>query len=488
MLIKQILQEKFGYNEFKNGQEEVICAVLNGRNVLAMLPTGTGKSLCYQLPAYILKGAVLIVSPLISLMEDQVEQLRLFGEKYAISLNSFIEFEERKEIFQQLHQYRFIFISPEMLNQPYVVNKIKQLNISLFVIDEAHCISQWGPDFRPDYLKLGEFRKLIDSPPTLALTATATKQVRKEIKRSLQLDEMEEFIYSVDRKNIAIHVEKVQHYQEKEKKIFDLTQTLQKPGIVYFTSKKLTEEMAEKLKKHGQERVAAYHGGMTKEDRLMIQQQFMNNQIDIICATNAFGMGVNKNNIRFIIHFHLPSQMESYLQEIGRAGRDGKRSIAYLLYERNDERIYQHMHSEEFPSKTQLEFLKKMNIHTINEKELEKLGFTEIQQRFIRYYREQACDSTQAIELMEAVIEERMTYKKSKLNEMVHWIYSTQCRREQIVSIFDEQLTKTNETCCDRCKFSLEPFNELKSEKAEVMEDWQIILKKLLIRTDANEG
>ncbi|PTY82567.1 hypothetical protein B5V90_19640 [Heyndrickxia sporothermodurans] len=307
------LNKQFGYDMFRIGQEEVITSVLEGKHTLAVLPTGTGKSLCYQLPGYLLKGIVIIVSPLLSLMQDQVEQLKINGEKRVTALNSFLESKERKQIIHSLQNYRFIYTSPEMLTNNEILQKLKQMEISLFVVDEAHCISQWGPDFRPDYLNLSMIRSELKNPTTLALTATATEDVRADIIKHLNLDNVNQLIYSVDRPNIALVVEETTNYNDKVNKLLQFVKQLQKPGIIYFSSKRLTEEMAALLRNNGIAQTAAYHGGMDREQRILIQQQFLHNQLQVICATSAFGMGVNKENIRFVIHFHMPYQLDSYL-------------------------------------------------------------------------------------------------------------------------------------------------------------------------------
>ncbi|MDO7488252.1 ATP-dependent DNA helicase RecQ [Peribacillus frigoritolerans] len=393
MNIERVLKEKFGFDEFRPGQKEVVESLMTGRHTLAMLPTGSGKSLCYQLPAYLLNKTVLIVSPLLSLMQDQADQLKMSGEKSVLTLNSFLTLNQKRKAFDRLHSYRFIFLSPEMLSIDDVIKSLKSIEIGLFVIDEAHCISQWGYDFRPDYLNLGEVRRELNNPLTLALTATATDEVRRDIVVKLNIGQVKEMVSSVDRENIAIIVERMFSYDEKLARVLELVRKFTGSGIIYFSSKKVAESVAGFLQDNGIDSVNYYHGGMEQEQRMLIQQQFISGQLKIICATSAFGMGVNKSDVRYVIHFHIPSTMEAYLQEIGRAGRDRKQSVAVLLYSEGDEGLPLHLMEQQLPTDSQIDgvcsFLnatqKNLANFTLSEKEQLSQSFSlnEIQLRFL---------------------------------------------------------------------------------------------------------
>ena len=476
------LYNHFGFSSFRTGQEDVISSVLNGKDTLALLPTGTGKSLCYQLPGYLMTGAVLIVSPLLSLMQDQVDQFRMMGEKKVIALNSFLTFQERKKLLNTLHLYRFIYISPEMLTNEFVLEKIKKLNITLFVVDEAHCISQWGHDFRPDYLNLHEVRALLGNPVTLALTATATEEVREDIIKYLRLKRVNQLIFSVDRPNISLTVDKVRNHQMKVKKLLYLVKHLQKPGIIYFSSKRLAEEIAQLLRNEGIGNIAAYHAGMEQEQRILIQQQFLHDQIQIICATSAFGMGVNKDNIRFVIHFHMPYQLESYLQEIGRAGRDGEQSIAILLYAPGDELLPLQMFDQELPTDSQIEQF--YNLSDERKKHVDLLNLSEIQHRFLIYYSKLSEEQSILINKVKKIRDSRIQYKQLKLKDMIKWLKSTSCRRKDILEYFNETQTLQIHNCCDNCGIQMEEFEMeiVESINEEQQKTWQSMLGHLLLR------
>ena len=346
------LKKYFKYESFQEGQQEIIDDILQGHDVLGVLRTGSGKSLCYQLPAIMLPGSTIVVSPLISLMIDQVRQVKSYHYKEVVALHSFQNREERMSVLNQLHRYKLIYISPELLQQEIVLNKLKRMKISLFVIDEAHCISQWGYDFRPDYLRLKTIIETIGQPTILALTATATPEVQEDIMEKLAQKTMKQHIYPMDRRNISLLVHHLKREESKLDLLTYLISTYNQPIIIYFSSRKVAEQTASTLSERiGSRKVAYYHGGMNNEDRLKIQQQFMNDQLTVICCTSAFGMGINKNNIRIVIHYHLPIQLESYIQEIGRAGRDGENSISILLYEDGDEQIPLHIIENELPTK-----------------------------------------------------------------------------------------------------------------------------------------
>ncbi len=291
MELEQTLAKYFGYTTFRPGQREVIEAILAGKDGIALLPTGMGKSLCYQLPGYILQKPVLIVSPLLSLMQDQVEQLKRIGEKRVVALNSFLSLTEKRYALHFLEQYRFIFTSPEMLLQQQVQEKLAKMELSLIVVDEAHCISQWGFDFRPDYLRIGEWFSQEKRPPVLALSATATQKVVNDIRTTLSLHAPFEFMYNVDRPTISLGRVVFADRADKAKWILQHIKETAGPGILYMSSRKRAEQYSEAFTQAGL-RVAAYHAGYGAEDRQFIQQQFIDGELDWIVATNAFGWGL----------------------------------------------------------------------------------------------------------------------------------------------------------------------------------------------------
>ncbi|MBY0122553.1 ATP-dependent DNA helicase RecQ [Bacillus sp. S/N-304-OC-R1] len=496
MKLEKLLQQHFNYTSFRTGQKEVISSLLEGNHTIAILPTGTGKSLCYQLPGYALNGQVIIISPLLSLMQDQAEQLMMRGEKRVIAFNSFLTFEEKQQALWQLNKFKFIFISPEMLRIEHVMTRLKELQIALFVIDEAHCISQWGYEFRPDYLKLGEVREKLGNPLTLALTATATPEVKDDIIASLCLENWNEFVYSVDRPNISLSVELINSFEEKKNRLIELIKTLKGSGIIYFSSKKMAEQMAILLKGNGIKKAAAYHGGMEQESRILIQQQFIQDQLEIICATSAFGMGINKDNIRFIIHFHMPLQIESYLQEIGRAGRDGGKSLAVLLYSPGDEQLPFQLAEGELPTENQVSWLfnwfldnpQALQRLTDYEEEIRRIsGLTDIQWRIIADLL-QGMEMNQLEHSMKQIytfIQKRLNIKKKKIEEMYDWTQISECRRKKILKYFKEDNTIEIEDCCDYCGIDYSKFyssndrNKMITHELDI--NWKERLKEILL-------
>jgi ATP-dependent DNA helicase RecQ len=337
---KNKLNNVFGYEDFRPLQEDVISQVLNKKDALVIMPTGGGKSLCYQIPALIFDGLTIVVSPLISLMKDQVEQLGQYDIP-AIYLNSSLSPEEYQLNVAKLKRgdVKLLYLAPETLLMPKTRELLNNQQVDLFTIDEAHCISEWGHDFRPDYRQLTEVRKDFPGAACLALTATATPRVRKDIKGILDLDDSETFLASFDRKNLFL---KVADKNDPLEQTLDFLYTRKKQsGIIYCFSRRQVEEVYMELKKEGHS-VKPYHAGLSKQIRSRNQEAFIRDDISIIVATIAFGMGIDKPNVRFIIHYDMPANIESYYQQIGRAGRDGLRSDCLMLYSRSDKQKIQY--------------------------------------------------------------------------------------------------------------------------------------------------
>lgn len=329
-----VLKQVFGYKDFRDGQEAIIAAALDGQDSLVLLPTGGGKSLCYQVPALLLDGVTVVISPLISLMQDQVAQLRALGVQAAY-INNSLPFEEQQAVYQQLHygQIKLLYVAPEKVLQHEFLERLSHLKLALFAIDEAHCVSHWGHDFRPHYCRLNELKQRFMHVPMMALTATADKATRYDIIEQLQLNHPYVHTGSFDRPNIRYTIE------EKFKPMVQLLRYLKEQqnqsGIIYCTSRKRVDDVAEKLADAGFN-AAAYHAGMSNEQRQFVQTGFARDDIQIVVATVAFGMGINKPNVRFVVHYDIPKSIEAYYQETGRAGRDGLAAEAIMYFDPAD--------------------------------------------------------------------------------------------------------------------------------------------------------
>ena len=342
----------FGLESFRQGQRDVISAVLAGQDCLCIMPTGGGKSLCYQLPAVARDGLTLVISPLIALMKDQVDSLVALGLRATFVNSTLPPIEQQARLDKMARgQYDLVYVVPERFRSPRFLEAVRAARLQLLAVDEAHCVSEWGHDFRPDYARIGKFRRQIGSPPTIALTATATQTVRSDIVDLLELHDVQCFVTGFERPNLRYDVQMCASYDQKDRALESLLRENPGSGIVYASTRKRCEEVAQKIAARTRRLTSVYHAGLAPAERRETQEAFMRGDVEIIVATNAFGMGVDKADVRLVAHYNMPGTLEAYYQEAGRAGRDGVPARCVLLYGRSDRFVQEFFIESAYPSR-----------------------------------------------------------------------------------------------------------------------------------------
>ncbi|MCH7224606.1 RecQ family ATP-dependent DNA helicase [Haloferula sp. A504] len=477
----EALKRHFGHEGFLDGQDRVISEIVAGKDGLVVMPTGGGKSLCYQLPALCFEGVTLVVSPLIALMKDQVDALVAKGIP-ATLINSTVPWDEQRRRLDGMRTggFKLVYVAPERFRAESFVRALDGVEVSLFAVDEAHCLSQWGHDFRPDYMKLGRALKRIGQPQCVALTATATPMVREDILKVLGLREPFEVVSGFSRPNLSLGITAVDKKAQKLARLREVV-TANKTGIVYCATRKKVDEVSETLASWGM-KVIAYHGGMNDKEREQAQEVFLKRQADVAVATNAFGMGIDRADVRFVIHYEVPGSIEAYYQEAGRAGRDGEAAVCELLFNYADTRTQEFFIEGANPGAQAIRDIYRYLLdasdgdHEVHRSieditdgaglkngmavssalaALARAGYIErfdIPGKRMRGTRLKRPDVfPEALELDERALEEKERRDRDKLKAMVEMCYARACRQQWILEYFGEEDAETCGTC-DICR------------------------------------